>query len=84
MQDPEQTPMQAAQEKEKKELKPEDVDVNVVKHTGQIALRKLYHESKRPLLVFYTAPGCGPCRTLKPILNGVLSEFESQVQYFNT
>ena len=37
----------------------------------QYALRKLYHESPRLICVLYTAPTCGPCRTLKPILSKV-------------
>lgn len=37
----------------------------------QYALRKLYHESPRLICVLYTAPTCGPCRTLKPILTKV-------------
>ena len=32
------------------------------KHKGQYALRKLYHESSRPITVLYTSPTCGPCR----------------------
>lgn len=40
-------------------------------HVCQYALRKLYHESPRLLGVLYTSPTCGPCRTLKPILNKV-------------
>ena len=39
----------------------------------QYALRKLYHESPRLICVLYTAPTCGPCRTLKPILSKVHS-----------
>ena len=27
---------------------------------GGYALRRLYHESSRPLLVVYTSPSCGP------------------------
>ena len=44
---------------------PEDedtFDINVTKHKGQFALRKLYHESDRVILVMYSAPACGPCR----------------------
>ncbi len=37
-------------------------DIQQVKHKGQFALRKLYHESDRLLAVLYTAPTCGPCR----------------------
>ena len=33
---------------------------------GSFALRKLYHDSAKPLLVIYTSPSCGPCHVLKP------------------
>ncbi|GBG59583.1 hypothetical protein CBR_g49843 [Chara braunii] len=60
----------------KKELSPQDVemgfDITATKHKGQYALRKLYHESDRLIAVLYTSPTCGPCRTLKPILNKVI------------
>ena len=40
----------------------EDVNLEETRHQGQVALRRLYHESKRPLVVMYTSPGCGaPC-----------------------
>jgi thioredoxin reductase (NADPH) len=48
---------------------------------GQYALRRLYHESSRPIAVLYTSPSCGPCRTLKPIFNAVISEFAGRVHY---
>ncbi len=41
---------------------------------GGYALRKLYHDSDRPLLVVYTSPSCGPCHVLKPQLKRVLEE----------
>jgi len=50
-------------------------DISNDKHKGQYALRKLYHESVRPLAVLYTSPTCGPCRTLKPILNSVVESY---------
>ena len=57
-----------------------EVDVSADLHSGQVALRKLYHESPRPLVVLYSAPTCGPCRTLKPILKGVVTaEYASRV-----
>ena len=46
----------------------EEFDIEATRHAGQYALRKLYHESTRPLLVVYTSPTCGPCRRLKPML----------------
>lgn len=47
--------------------------------TGSFALRKLFHESDRLLMVKYVSPTCGPCHTLKPILNKVVSEFGEQM-----
>jgi thioredoxin reductase (NADPH) len=41
---------------------------------GGYALRKLYHDSNKPLLVVYTSPTCGPCHVLKPQLKRVLDE----------
>lgn len=73
------------EEVEKKELTKEDVvekfDPTRTKHKGQYALRKLYHESPRLLGVLYTSPTCGPCRSLKPILNKVVDEYESKVHW---
>ena len=41
---------------------------------GSYALRKLYHETDRPLFVIYTSSNCGPCHILKPQLHRVLDE----------
>ncbi|KAI5072757.1 hypothetical protein GOP47_0012863 [Adiantum capillus-veneris] len=69
----------------KKQLTPEDVnmgfDITLSKHKGQYALRKLYHESPRLLIVLYTSPTCGPCRTLKPMLSKVMDEFEQDLHF---
>ncbi len=47
---------------------------------GSYALRKLYHDSSRPLLVIYTSPSCGPCHVLKPQLKRVITELEGRAQ----
>jgi thioredoxin reductase (NADPH) len=47
---------------------------------GSFALRKLYHDSPRPLLVVYTSPSCGPCHVLKPQLKRVLEDLAGQAQ----
>ncbi len=47
---------------------------------GAYALRRLYHESAKPLLVVYTSPTCGPCHVLKPQLKRVLSELGGKAQ----
>ena len=41
---------------------------------GSYALRKLYHETDKPLFVIYTSNSCGPCHILKPQLHRVLEE----------
>jgi len=41
---------------------------------GSYALRKLYHETEKPLFVIYTSSSCGPCHILKPQLLRVLNE----------
>jgi thioredoxin reductase (NADPH) len=46
---------------------------------GSFALRKLFHESDRLLMVKYVSPTCGPCHTLKPILSKVVNEFAEQM-----
>ncbi|MBD1843083.1 thioredoxin-disulfide reductase [Cyanobacteria bacterium FACHB-63] len=51
------------------------------RHRGGLALRKLYHESDRPILVKYVSPTCGPCHTLKPILNKVVDEFDGKIHF---
>ncbi|BAY71712.1 thioredoxin reductase [Nostoc sp. PCC 7120 = FACHB-418] len=56
-------------------------DVNATRHAGGYALRKLFHESDRLLIVKYVSPGCGPCHTLKPILNKVVDEFDSKIHF---
>ena len=47
---------------------------------GSYALRKLYHDSTKPLLVVYTSPTCGPCHVLKPQLKRVLEELGGAAQ----
>ena len=32
-------------------------------------------------MVKYVSPGCGPCHTLKPILNKVVDEFDGKIHF---
>ncbi|RMF27780.1 MAG: thioredoxin-disulfide reductase [Cyanobacteria bacterium J083] len=57
------------------------VDLNQTIHYGGYALRKLFHTGDRLLIVKYVAPNCGPCRTLKPILDKVIAEYAEQVYF---
>lgn len=60
---------------------PETFDITATRHKGGWALRKLYHESDRLLVVKYASPTCGPCHTLKPILSKVVDEFDGKIHY---
>ncbi|MGC6483996.1 MAG: thioredoxin-disulfide reductase [Synechococcus sp.] len=55
-------------------------DPHALWQKGSYALRKLYHDSDKPLLVVYSSPSCGPCHVLKPQLKRLLSELEGQAQ----
>ena len=47
---------------------------------GNYALRRIYHDSNRPLLVIYSSRSCGPCHVLKPQLRRILNDFAGSVQ----
>ncbi|MGD2180215.1 thioredoxin-disulfide reductase [Lusitaniella coriacea] len=59
----------------------ETFSLDATHHYGGYALRKLFHESDRVLLVKYISPNCGPCHTLKPILNKVVGEYDSKIYF---
>ncbi|MEA5595371.1 thioredoxin-disulfide reductase [Rivularia sp. UHCC 0363] len=80
------------QQPENNELKPQEeqktaadtednFDINATRHIGGYALRKIFHDGDRPLIVKYVSPGCGPCHTLKPILNKVVDEFDGKIHF---
>jgi thioredoxin reductase (NADPH) len=56
-------------------------DIAATRHIGGYALRKLFHDSDRLIMVKYSSPTCGPCHTLKPILSKVVDEFEGKMHY---
>jgi thioredoxin reductase (NADPH) len=58
-----------------------EFDILRTRHEGGFALRKLYHESDRLIIVKYVSPNCGPCHTLKPILNKVVDEFDGKIHF---
>lgn len=70
-----------SQLKEKSTSSETEFDINKTRHQGAYALRKLFHESDRLLVVKYVAPGCGPCHTLKPILDKVVDEFDGKIHF---
>ncbi|MEA5549900.1 thioredoxin-disulfide reductase [Anabaena cylindrica UHCC 0172] len=58
-----------------------EFNLQATRHEGGYALRKLFHDSDRLILVKYISPGCGPCHTLKPILNKVIDEFDGKIHF---
>lgn len=70
-----------AEVKESKEVLSAEFSIDQTRHEGGYALRKLFHDSDRLLVVKYVSPHCGPCHTLKPILNKVVDEFEGNIHF---
>ena len=58
-----------------------DFDLSDTKYVGGYALRKLFHESDRLIMVKYVSPTCGPCRILSPILDKVVQEYKGQIHF---
>jgi len=76
---PEPEKSEALTEKEE-ETNEETFDFNSQWQKGSYALRKLYHESSKPILVIFSSPSCGPCHVLKPQLKRVINELNGKVQ----
>ena len=73
-------PAQVGEVKHTAESDEANFDPNALWQKGSYALRKLYHDSDKPLLVVYTSPTCGPCHVLKPQLKRVLDELGGRAQ----
>jgi len=58
-----------------------DFDLNNTSYVGGYALRKLFHESDRLIMVKYVSPTCGPCRILSPILDKVVQEYVGKIHF---
>ena len=75
------TPNNELEHQAKPAAPPEEFDLAQTRHHGGYALRKLFHDSDRLLIVKYVSPGCGPCHTLKPILDKVVDEFDGKIHF---
>jgi thioredoxin reductase (NADPH) len=73
-------PKEVGEPKRTAESTEANYDPDVLWQKGSYALRKLYHDSTKPLLVVYTSPTCGPCHVLKPQLKRVLEDLGGRAQ----
>jgi thioredoxin reductase (NADPH) len=73
-------PREVGEPKRTAESTEANYDPDALWQKGGYALRKLYHDSTKPLLVVYTSPTCGPCHVLKPQLKRVLEELGGAAQ----
>ncbi len=73
-------PAQVGETRRTAESNESNYDAHALWQKGGYALRKLYHDSSKPLLVVYTSPSCGPCHVLKPQLKRVLDELAGAAQ----
>ena len=58
----------------------ENFDIKETRHEGGYALRKLFHDSDRLIVVKYSSPTCRR-HSLKPILSKVVDEFDGKIHY---
>ena len=72
--------LESRTEEEEEETNEATFDFNSQWQKGSYALRKLYHESSKPILVIFSSPSCGPCHVLKPQLKRVIDELDGEVQ----
>ena len=56
-------------------------DPSATSHYGGYALRKLFHEGDRLIMVKYVSPTCGPCKILRPMLEKVVTEYQDKIHF---
>ena len=58
-----------------------DFNLDNTSYVGGYALRRLFHESDRLIMVKYVSPTCGPCKILSPMLEKVVREYEGKIHF---
>ena len=74
-----QTNPQESSGQAKKQSEQVEFDPRETNYYGGYALRKLFHDSERLLIVKYISSSCGPCKALKPILERLAQEYQGKI-----
>jgi len=51
-----------------------EVNFRETKHSGGLAMLRLYHEAERPVVVHYWYKSCAMCKVMKPVIQRVVNE----------
>ena len=55
--------------------------MNFVKATNQATFENDVVTASRPVLVDFYADWCGPCKTVAPLVEGLASQYDGQVDF---
>ena len=58
-----------------------EVDFRETKHSGGLAMLRLYHEAERPVVVHYWYKSCAMCKVMKPVIQRVVNEYAEEIYY---
>jgi thioredoxin reductase (NADPH) len=72
---------EASNEIKQQKVNKTNFNIDRTYHYGGYALRRLFHESDRLLIVKYVAPDCGPCQIITPLLDKVIAEYEADLHF---
>lgn len=59
----------------------EDLEFDETIHSGGLALLKLYHESRRPVVAHYWYKSCAMCKLMKPVIQRIVRENDGEIHY---
>ena len=58
-----------------------EVNFRETKHSGGLAMLRLYHEAERPVVVHYWYKSCAMCKVMKPVIQRVVNEYAEEIYY---
>lgn len=54
-----------------------------MKEVSALEMAELIRESKLPVLCRFTAPWCGPCRMLGPVMDRLAPKYEGRIEFIS-